>query len=165
MLETYRRELGLRLKDASRLKAVYGSHFFDTDRKGKLEAVCGAAAQLLEAEMAAVNMITETGQVQVAASSGVAATMVPVEDSYCQHVVGLERYLSVEDSLEHALVCESRSTLDNGIRSYLGVPLISSSGHIIGSLCCWATYPRKWKPAEVTMLAGFAAVIMRFEDL
>ena len=57
MLETYKRELGLNLTDADRLKAVYGSHFFDADRKDKLEAVCAAVSQLLETEMAAVNMI------------------------------------------------------------------------------------------------------------
>lgn len=163
MLETYQRELGLQLNDRQRLKAVYGSHFFDADRKGQLESVCAAVAQLLEVEMAAVNMITETSQVQVACSVGPNDKAGPVVDSYCQHVVGLQRDLSVEDSLRHALVCESRATTESGIRSYLGVPLISQSGHVIGSLCCWTHHPRKWKPAEVGILASFAAVVMRFE--
>jgi GAF domain-containing protein len=164
MLEAYRRELGLKLNDRSRLKAVYGAHFFDADRREKLNAICSAVVQLLEVDMAAINMITATTQVQVAASSGVVYKVEPVADSYCQHSVGLERTLSVEDSLRHALVCESRSTTDLGIRSYLGVPLISASGHIIGSLCCWCYEQRKWTPAEVGILASFAAVIMRFED-
>lgn len=164
MLETYKRELGLNLNSPARLEAVYGSHFFDADRQGKLESVCKAAALILECETAAVNMITATGQIQVA-SSDHEVQEVPVEDGYCQHVVGLERDLTIEDGLRHALVCESRATTERGARSYLGVPLISDKGHIIGSLCCWSRYPRTWKPAEVMVLAGFAAVVMRFEDI
>lgn len=163
MLETYERELGLQLNQPERLKAVYGSHFFDADRKERLDSICKAVASLLETNVAAVNMITDQQQVQVACSTTDPVLSKPVEDSYCQHVVGTERYMSIEDSLRHALVCESKSTIEGGIRSYLGVPLISTSGHVIGSLCVWSYYPRTWSPSDVVMLASFAAVVMRFE--
>jgi GAF domain-containing protein len=164
MLETYRRELGLKLNDRSRLKAVYGSHFFDADRQARLTVVCQAVAQLLATERSAVVMVAEDKATVVASVGLPAASSVPIEDTYCQHVVGSERELSIADSLTHALVCESHATLDGGVRSYLGVPLISQSGHIIGSLCVWTFAERHWSPTDVSMLASFAAVLMRFED-
>lgn len=173
MLEAYQRELGLRLNDRSRLEAVYGSHFFAADRLLKLNSICASAAQLLDAENAAVNIITADRQIAIAtygdralkrASAHDAPPEVPLDSSFCQHVVGTERDLVIGDTLRHALVCQSLATTSGGIRSYLGVPIITQSGHILGSLCVWSTRPRNWRTTDASILASLSAVLMRFEE-
>lgn len=170
MLDTYRRELGLALNDVDRLQAVYGSVFFEADQVLKLESICATAAQMLEVQNAAVNLISNNQQFSVATFGERWAKPldlplnVELDYSYCQHVVGTERDLSIEDTLRHALVCESRATTEGGIRSYLGVPIINRQGHILGSLCVWSYEPHKWSATDVALLTGLSAVLTRFEE-
>lgn len=172
MLDTYRRELGLALNDADRLQAVYGSSFFEADQVLKLESICATAAQMLEVQNAAVNLISNNQQYSVAThgerwSKSLDLHLplnVELDYSYCQHVVGTERDLSIEDTLRHALVCESKATTEGGIRSYLGVPIINRQGHILGSLCVWSFQPHKWSATDVALLTSLSAVLTRFEE-
>lgn len=164
MLDTYLRELETKVHSPERLKALYGSHFYEATIRDKLNSICATAAQMLDAPFASVNMIEADAQVRIATFGGRGPERVEFDRSYCQHVVGLERDLSVDDALTHALVCDLLSTTtEGGIRSYLGVPLITSNGHVLGALCVWDVTQRQWNEAHVSMLTSLAVVIMRFE--
>lgn len=164
MKEVYQRELESNLTDPERLRAVYGSHFFNADRRRQYESVCAAAAQLLEADRGSVVMVVEDEAVVVASTRAGAATAHPVAQSYCQHLVAIKAPLCIDDSTQHALVCHTDASRVGGVRSYLGVPLVRQ-GQIVGSLCVWCYREREWTPAEVMVLTSFAMVLMRFEEI
>jgi signal transduction protein with GAF and PtsI domain len=163
MLKTYQRELGLKLADPVRLQELYGSAFWDADKVLKLNSICATACQLLDTPSSEINLITDTEQVCVASYGALGLRRVELERSYCQHVVAAERPLSIGEATKHALVCRSSVTMESGIRAYLGVPLITARGYILGSLCTWTYEPRMWTDTEVSMLASLASVVMRFE--
>lgn len=162
MLETYQRELDTKLTDPERLRAVYGSTFFDADRQQQYESVCAAAAQLLEADRGSVVMVVEDQAVVVASTRAGEAVAHPVQQSYCQHLVGTGAPLAISNSSEHALVCRTEASTVGGVRSYLGVPLVRH-GHVVGSLCVWCYRERMWTPAEVSVLTSFASALMQFD--
>lgn len=162
MFATYQRELETAVADPDRLRAVYGSAFFDADRQQQIQSVCAAAAQLLEADRGSVVMIVEDEAVVVASTRAGEAVAHPVKQSYCQNLVRTGEPLSIEDSTTHALVCTTEASMVGGVRSYLGVPLVRKS-QIIGALCVWCYRERTWKPAEVSVLTSFASALMQFE--
>ena len=44
----------------------------------------------------------------------------------------------------------------DGIRCYLGVPLVTGQGNRLGSLCVIGTEPRTFNEEEIARLRGFA---------
>lgn len=164
MLATYERELGFVLTDPARLADLYGSQFFDADVALKLNSICATACQLLETPSSEVNLVTKDQQITVASFGHRGLHRVELSSSLCQHVVGSAGPLVVGNALSHNLVCRSNVTVDGGVRAYLGVPLISARGYVLGSLCTWMFSERVWTPTEVSMLASLASVVMRFES-
>jgi hypothetical protein len=43
------------------------------------------------------------------------------------------------------------------LRSYLGIPLVTSSGHAIGTLCVVDSEPRRWREDQIETLQSLAA--------
>lgn len=163
MLDGYLHELKLRLKDPPRLEELYGSHFFDQEVRTKLDGICRTVTQLLDTPASSVHLVSDSEQMTVATYGG-PDVYVGLDRSFCQHVVGTERDLTIEDALRHALVCDSTRVLDDGVRSYLGVPLMTRNGHILGALCTWDYVERTWRPADVAVLTQLAVVVMRFHE-
>lgn len=163
MLDTYRAELRAHLEDPSRLTSVYATTFLAAELREQVQAVVDTAAKSLNAPIAALNLITDSQQICVAACGPmtVGDHSRPIRTSYCQHVVGTARPFLVDDALSHALVCQYPTTENGLIRSYLGVPLITPDQSVIGSLCVVDDQPRKWGAGDVMLLTQLAAVVMR----
>lgn len=161
MLDTYFRELASELEDPKRLRAVYGSDFYDAEVQLKLNSICATAAQLLNAPHASVNLIERDTQRTVATYGSRSLSSVEASKSVCQHTVGTRREINIDDFAQHPLVCEL-TTVHDGIRSYLGVPLMTQDSLVLGALCVWDTTPRTWNTTHVSALASLASVVMRF---
>ncbi len=120
------------------------------------------AARSLGAPVAQLNFVTDVEQRSVAwtAAAGMEVPEhVPLEFSYCQHVVGTATSLVVPDTREHPLLARSPSTTELGVASYLGAPIVVSGDLVLGALCVLDFTPRAWTAEEVTLLeclAGFA---------
>lgn len=117
------------------------------------------AAQLLNAPMSAVTLIFAEYALVVAAV-GYECGKVSLDSSYCEHVVVSRDWMAVENSLDDPRVCHNLSTTKGGIRSYLGVPLITGRGHIVGSLCVVDFMPRHWTKENTEQLQGLAEELM-----
>ena len=109
--------------------------------------------------MSAVTLIFAEGSV-VLAAVGVEAGLVPLEVSYCVHVVEERDWVGISNSLDDPRVCDKKSTIEGGFRSYLGVPLITPSGKIIGALCVADYQVRHWQPTDVQLMHQLAQRLM-----
>lgn len=90
----------------------------------------------------------------------------PRERSVCQHVVAIEAPVIVPDFLATEEFKDHHFCVNYGIRSYAGVPLITSDGHAVGVLCLQGAQPREFAEYELTLLKAFArAVVGRLELL
>ena len=84
----------------------------------------------------------------------------PLSHSLCQHLVWNAEPLVVDDAREHALLRDSRAIDELGVVAYLGVPLVSSDGHVLGSLCVFDSKPRRWRERDVEVLRALAASVL-----
>ncbi len=82
----------------------------------------------------------------------------PIEDSYCQHVVGREAPLIVADARVDELMRDNLAAQSLGL-AYAGVPLVVE-GECVGSLCLMDSQPRAWSEDDLSVLRDFAAAAM-----
>jgi signal transduction histidine kinase len=64
----------------------------------------------------------------------------------------------VEDAVEHALVRDNLAIANLGVVAYLGQPLMTAEGHVLGALCAIDTRRRAWTADEENALADLAAI-------
>jgi len=150
------------LRDPARLAALRATGLLDVaGRDPAFNRLVRVAARTLNAPVAQVNLVTSEAQVPVAWHAPAPerwAEPVTLAYSYCQHVVALGRPLVVSDARVHPLLCDSRATIESGIVSYLAVPLRSTGGEVIGSVCVVDDEVREWSTEQVTVLEDVAAL-------
>jgi signal transduction histidine kinase len=73
-------------------------------------------------------------------------------DSYGTHVVDSHQALVIEDTHDHPAFEQSLLAQEYGIRSYVGVPLVTSQGQYVGVLSVWDTQGRTLGLREIEFL-------------
>ena len=84
----------------------------------------------------------------------------PLSHSFCQHVVDQEAPLQIADARAAPLVRDNLAIDDLSVVAYLGVPLSTPDGAIIGSLCAIDSEPRVWTDRDLSALAALAGSVM-----
>ncbi|ELR98962.1 GAF domain-containing protein [Gloeocapsa sp. PCC 73106] len=83
------------------------------------------------------------------------------QDSFCAHVIDSEQCLIIEDTLVNPLYADLSLVKDYGIRSYLGTPLITSTGHCLGTLAVMDLVPHQFSLKNQEFLALTARWCLR----
>ncbi|MCX5250753.1 GAF domain-containing protein [Streptomyces sp. NBC_00201] len=143
-----------------------------------LDAYADHLAELTGAPYAMVNFIDENRQFFAGLHlSNVACPVVkpdgttPVlgrelarDHGFCPHVVVRRKALVLEDVCDYPRFAGNPVVDEFGIRSYLGAPLIDSTGMVLGTVCVVDIEPRPWgKPGLETIKASAADLVARLE--
>jgi EAL domain-containing protein (putative c-di-GMP-specific phosphodiesterase class I) len=90
----------------------------------------------------------------------------PYEDTYCEMITSGRLDEVVPDTSRDPLTAEAFHTSYLGIGSYVGVPMLRSSGELFGTLCAFAPDPRPdLSPAQAEVLRATAVLIMRLIEV
>src|SRR5918997_1697308 len=84
----------------------------------------------------------------------------PISHSFCQHCVVAAAPFLVDDARRHPLVRGNPAIEELGVVAYLGVPITTSDGSVLGTLCAIDSKPRAWSPDDVSLLSDLAAAAM-----
>jgi signal transduction histidine kinase len=125
--------------------------------------VARAVAHALDVPMALVSLVDDRGQFFPGASGLLGEIAVcrstPLSHSFCRHVVETGAVLRIENARVHPLVHDNPAIEALGVIGYLGIPLTTSDGHVLGSLCAITHTPRDWTPADEEALRDFAVIV------
>ncbi|WP_089278002.1 GAF domain-containing protein [Antarctobacter heliothermus] len=152
-----------RLGDAERLKALARTGLMDGPGPGAHQRAARIAARLLDVPVSLVSFVDDTRQYfsahvglegDVARESGSG-----LSHSLCQYVVKSQEPLIVTDARHDPRVCENGAVRDLGVVAYLGVPIRSPDGHVLGSFCVIDRKPRNWSEDDVEHMLDMAAMI------
>ena len=83
----------------------------------------------------------------------------PLSHSFCQHVVARGEPLMVRDAREDAMLQTNLAIRDLNVVAYLGVPVRTPNGAVLGSFCAIEGAPRDWTEDERAILDDIAAGI------
>jgi GAF domain len=130
--------------------------------RDRFERLAAAAARLLDAPVAIVSLVDAerdvwvglTGVPEAIAAAG-GTTMRP---SFCQAIIASTgEALAVPDARVDAVFSTFPSVQALGVVACLGVPLVTRSGHALGSCCVYDMRPRDWTPHDIETLAALGA--------
>ena len=151
--------------EAERLAALKALHLFDSGSEVMLDEITSLAAVLCETPAAMISLVDEKRE-WFKSKVGVNLSEVDREISFCGHAIFEAKTLVVEDTLLDSRFAGNPLVRDTPhIRFYLGAPLVTTDGFILGTLCVFDQRPRKLSPQQIRSLETLSRqVVLRFES-
>ena len=152
------------LSNPVRLAALHRFNLLDTPSDPAFDRLTRLASTVLNAPVALVTLVDQDRQFfksQIGVSEPWASRReTPLSLSFCQFTVAHKQPFIVEDAPTHPLVSDHLAVSELSIQAYAGIPLITSDGHALGSLCVMDHQPRQWTEREIDILTDLAAATM-----
>jgi len=146
----------LPLNAPERLAALRKFQLTDPAPHPAFERLAQLAQNALGAPVCLVSMVDDQAQYFKAAiglgGDAARTRKTPLSHSFCQHVVSSARPLIVEDARINPLVRANLAVRDLSVIAYLGVPILSPEGIVLGSFCVIDSHPRLWQQHEIDLL-------------
>lgn len=146
-----------------RLGALYQTDLMDSGPEERFDRLTRLVAATLSVPVALVSLV-DTKRQFFKSTFGLpepwkSERETPLTHSFCQHVVTRAAPLVIEDATLDPLVRDNLAIPDLNVRAYLGFPLVSGDGHVLGSLCAIDTAPHQWTDRDQEILADFAKLV------
>ena len=152
------------LQDPARLRLLQDASRPRNYPESAYDSLTRVAAQALDVPIVLVSLVDDRGQFFQGATGLLGEIAVcrstPLSHSFCKHVVTTGAVLSIEDARVHPLVCTNPIIDEMGVIGYLGLPLTTSDGHTLGSLCAITLAPRQWTPRDEATLRDLARMVI-----
>ncbi len=150
--------------NSDRLAALQRLCLLDTPVDPSFDRLTRLASRMIKAPVSLVTLVDRDRQF-FKSQIGLPepwATMreTPLSHSFCQHVVDTNKPLIINDSRIHPLVSNNLAITDLNVIAYAGMPLVTSDGYAIGSLCVIDHEPRVWTSEEIEILDDLAESVM-----
>ncbi|MES5100666.1 GAF domain-containing protein [Agrobacterium sp. BA1120] len=146
-----------------RVDALYQTELMDSGPEERFDRLTRLVAVTLSVPVALVSLV-DTKRQFFKSTFGLPEPWktereTPLTHSFCQHVVANASPLVIEDATLDPLVCDNLAIPDLNVRAYLGIPLLSGTGHILGSLCAIDSQPHRWTDRDQAILADFGKLV------
>ena len=142
--------------EPERLRALAAYEILDTPAEGLFDALARLAAILLDVPVALISLVDRDRE-WFKARHGTDLLELPRDVSFCAHAVADAAPLVVADALADERFADNPLVADGlRIRFYAGMPLRTSEGLVLGTLCAVDFVPRAPTPAQLEALALLA---------
>ncbi len=151
--------------ETERLQALHSYAVLDSAAEQSYDDIVSLAASICDTPIAIISLVDADRQ-WFKARVGIDATETPRELAFCSYTVCGNDPLIVANAAsdpvfhDHPLV-----TGDLNIRFYAGVPLLTSPGHALGSLCVIDTVPKVISPSELDALTKLGQQVVSLLEL
>ena len=153
-----------RVHDPSRLAAVERTGLLDAGPQESFERIGSLARRLTGAPTALVSLVAADRQYFTCClglpEPWSEAGETPLTHSICQYVLDRNDPLVIPDTATDARLADNRAVDELGVAAYLGIPLVGSGGHVLGSFCVLDDRPRDWSADDVSVMTDLAASVM-----
>ena len=150
--------------EGERLAALRATGLLDTPPEASFDRLTRLATRLLGVPVALVSLVDADRQFFKSLvglpEPWATQRQTPLSHSFCRHVAASGGPLVIPDAREHPLVRDNAAIAGLGVVAYLGIPLTTGEGHVLGSFCAIDTRPHPWTEAEVDTLRDLAASVM-----
>ena len=137
-----------------RLAALHKTGLLDTPADDRFDTFTRLASQLLGVPTVVISLVDASRQYfkSVSGTIGAPPGWHPLEDTYCQDVVGTGTSVVVADAWNETALA-NRGTK---ARAYAGIPLATEEGHVLGAFCALDERPRDWSRGDIDVLTTLA---------
>jgi PAS domain S-box-containing protein len=138
--------------EAERLNVLRSFQVLDTEPEPEFDDLARLAAHILNTPIALVSLIDSDRQ-WFKARYGLDAPQTPRDVSFCGHVVATDGAVIVNDAFQDPRFADNPLVVGNPrVIFYAGVPLRTSDGFVLGTLCTIDHAARSISPEQLSML-------------
>ena len=146
--------------EAKRMAAVRRYNILDTPLDGAFDRITALAARLFGVPIAIVSIVDED-RIWFKSHHGLPVAQIDREPGLCASaILGNDPYLLADASIDPRSLANPLVAGDFGLRFYAGVPLTTSDGHNLGTLCVIDKEPRPIDQKQIEDLKDLASVVM-----
>ncbi|NML13382.1 histidine kinase dimerization/phosphoacceptor domain -containing protein [Azohydromonas caseinilytica] len=165
-----------RLDDPERLAALRRTGLMDSEPEESFDRFTRLAAHSLQVPLCLISLVDERRQFFKSAyglpEPWASLRQTPLSHAICQYVVTSGQVQEIADTRADARLRDSPAVTELGVGAYLGVPLATPDGQVLGSFCVIDHQPRAWRAQDratlerigQSVLAGIA-VRMQLHEL
>ena len=147
--------------ELARLSALARYEVLDTVSEQEFDDITLLASQICEVPIALISLIDGDRQ-WFKSSVGLAATETSREISFCGHVIHGNDLFEISNALDDSRFADNPLVIGApDIRFYAGMPIITSDGLALGTLCVIDQTPHELTPQQRKTLAVLARQVMR----
>lgn len=151
--------------EQARLLALARYQILDTPPEAAFDGLTALAAHILDVPIALISIVDADRQ-WFKSAHGLEETQTPRDVSFCGHVVANDRELIVADALEDQRFADNPLvTGDPHVRFYVGIPLRTRDGSVLGTLCAIDQKPRELTPDRRRLLETLAQQVIAQMEL
>jgi PAS domain S-box-containing protein len=144
------------LHDPDRLAAVRATGLLDTPPETEFDRLTRIAARLFGTPISLLTLV-EANRQFFKSSVGTPVRETNIDSSLCRFVAVRNAPLILTDAAADPRFATHLAHTELGIRSYLGIPVRSRRGHVVGSFCVADRAPRLWTDDDMSILKDLAA--------
>ncbi|MBU2020372.1 MAG: PAS domain-containing protein [Bacteroidetes bacterium] len=151
------------MNEQERLEELFEYQILDTDPETELDELAEVASAVCNSPMSIISFIDGERQ-WYKAKVGLENSEVKRENTFCQYTLDKpNELLIVENTLNHTKFSDHDAVLNAPfIRFYVGVPLLSPKGNVMGTLCVMDTKPMELTNSQKKVLQILAKRTMDF---
>ncbi|MEH1943963.1 MAG: PAS domain S-box protein [Nostoc sp.] len=151
--------------ESQRLEVLNQYQILDTPSEEIFDELAQLAANLCETPIALISLV-DAEREWFKSKIGIIISEVPRSISFGSYTILQNQILIIPDTLQDERFAKNPLVTSNDyFRFYAGVPLITSSGFALGSLCVIDFVPRSLSVKEQTALQQLARQIIRYLEL
>ena len=149
------------IDDPERLEALRATGLLDSDPDPSFDRFTVLGSRLLDAPVSLVSLVEGDRQFFKSARGLPEDTReTSLSLSFCKHVVEEEGLLSVEDARKDPRFEDHPGIDALGVVAYLGYPLSTPGGQVLGSFCVIDSEPRSWSEEDRDSVRKLAEAVM-----
>jgi GAF domain-containing protein len=158
-------EAALPPEELTRVAALKDYKILDTEPERAFNEIVYLASHICSTPISLVSLIDERRQ-WFKAKIGMDANETPREFAFCAHSILKHGPTVVEDAQQDARFSDNPLvTGDPHIRFYAGAPLVTPSGHPLGTLCVIDREPRHLSPDHLRALGALSRLVVEQLEL
>jgi two-component sensor histidine kinase len=148
------------LDEAKRMEAVRRYDILDTPPDGAFDRITALAARRFGVPISIVSIVDED-RIWFKSHHGLPVEQIDREPGLCASaILGNDPYVLPDASIDPRSLANPLVAGDFGLRFYAGVPLTTSDGHNLGTLCVIDKEPRPIDEKQIEDLKDLASVVM-----
>jgi GAF domain-containing protein len=158
------RSISTILNNPARLEALRRYALLDTPTEEAFDRLTRLASKIADAPVSLISLLDADRQF-VKSFVGVGDPISVTQEldlpySLCKHMLVDHKPLIIEDARQNTTVSDNLAVTEMGVVGYLGMPLLTSTGHNIGSFCVIDTKPRQWSDRQIEIMRELAVSVM-----
>lgn len=148
------------LDETKRMAAVRRYDILDTPPDGAFDRITAIAARRFGVPIAIISIVDED-RIWFKSHHGLPVEQIDREPGLCASaILGRDPYLLADASIDPRSLANPLVAGDFGLRFYAGVPLTTSDGYNLGTLCVIDKEPRPIDEKQIEDLKDLASVVM-----